>query len=1012
MAPEPASPRVLISYSHDSPEHEARVLALADRLRDDGIDAVLDQYESFPPQGWIQWMNQQVLQTQFVLMVCTETYHRRAAGQEKAGAGLGATHESQLIQQLLYNAAGYNEKFVPVVFAEEDRAFIPIEWQRYTHYLVSESAGYEQLYRLLTNQPAVTKPALGRLRALARRQAKADFRNLLWNVPPRNRCFTGRETYLEGIQQALAETNAAALSGIGGIGKTETAAEYAHRRRADYQSVLWSGADVNAPLVSGFAALAHVLEIPGRNEKELSAVARGVRRWLELNSGWLLILDNIDTVEDLLMVRQLVPLSGAGHLLLTTRLHATGGLAKLVELDKMEPEEGALFLLRRAGIIARDAPLDAAADADRTIAERISREVAGLPLALDQAGAFIEETPSTPAEYLRLYQTEGARLRRLRGEMAAGHASVTVTFSLAFSKLSEKNPAAADLLRACAFLAPDAIPEEIFIQGGVELGERLSELAGKPLDFAEALRDAGKFALIRRNATAKNLDMHRQVQEVLKDEMDQPTRALWAERVVAALAKIFPSPEFRNWKRCEELLPHARAASIHVADFGFSSESAGLLLNQTAFYLDGRGEYTEAEPLYQHALAICEKALGPDHPNTSTSLNNLALLYYNQGRYEQAEPLYMRAIAVKEKVLGPDHPSTATSLNNLAGLYDDQGRYEQAEPLYQRALAISEKVLGPDHPNTANSLNNLALLYRNQGRYEQAEPLYQRALAICEKALGPDHPTTANSLNNLALLYDNQGRYEQAEPLHLRALAIREKALGPDHPDTANSLNNLALLYANQRRYEQAEPLYQRALAIRGKALGPDHPNTATSLNNLAELYRNQGRYEQAEPLYQRALAMWEKALGPDHPKAATGVNNLALLYNNQGRHEQSEPLYRRALAIREKALGPDHPDTAASLTNLAAFYDNQGRYEQAEPLYRRALAIREKALGPDHPDTATSLNNLAVLYDDQGRYEQAEPLYRRVLAIREKALGPDHPSTAAVKRKHAEVLKKMGRGA
>jgi hypothetical protein len=176
-------------------------------------------------------------------------------------------------------------------------------------------------------------------------------------------------------------------------------------------------------------------------------------------------------------------------------------------------------------------------------------------LALDQAGAFIEETPSTLAEYLTFYRTEGARLRKLRGEIASEHASVTVTFSLAFSRLSEKNPVAADLLRVCAFLAPDAIPEEILTQSGQKLGERLSQLVGKPLDFAEAIRDAGRFALIRRDVASKSLNVHRQVQEVLKDEMDEATRRVWVERVIATLADIFPASNFRNWPQMREASP-------------------------------------------------------------------------------------------------------------------------------------------------------------------------------------------------------------------------------------------------------------------------------------------------------------------------------------------------------------------------------------------------------------------------------------------------------------------------
>jgi len=197
------------------------------------------------------------------------------------------------------------------------------------------------------------------------------------------------------------------------------------------------------------------------------------------------------------------------------------------------------------------------------------------------------------------------------------------------------------------------------------------------------------------------------------------------------------------------------------------------------------------------------------------SLKQLAELYKAQGKYGEAEPLHKHALAIVEKALGPDHSYVATSLNNLAALYDTQGQYAQAEPFYKRALAIFEKALGPDHPLVATSLNNLAAFYATQSQYAQAEPLYKRALPIFEKALGPDHPDVAASLNNLAAFYDTQGQYAQAEPLYKRALAIVEKALGPDHPLVATSLNNLAALYRATKRNEEAETLEQRAARIR-----------------------------------------------------------------------------------------------------------------------------------------------------------------------------------------------------
>ena len=719
--------------------------------------------------------------------------------------------------------------------------------------------------------------------------------------------------------------------------------------------MLWTKADSRNQLLSDLASLASRWDLPEKGEKDLSVVATAVKKRLESDTDWLLILDNADTLS---WLPQFKYLPRGGTLLFTTRASATGTLAERVEISKMHREKGALFLLRRAKIIAREADLSAATPQEQTLAQEISREVGDLPLALDQAGAYIEETSSSLSEYLDYYRSEGAESRAKRGEVVDDHESVTVTFSLAFQKVADENQAAADLIRFCAFLAPDAIPEEIIPSlwlphSRANLFSPLKAMAKRirgvkrqtatppTHKLVGAVKEASRFSLIRRNPINRTIDQHRLVQEVVKDEMDEQSRRIWAERVVLALSQAFPSPEYKNWSQCDRLLPHAETAANLVERYKLKSQAAGRLLNGTAYYLFERARYVEAGPLFQRSLTIREKVLGPEHPDVATSLNNLAALYRAQGKYEEAEPLYQRSLTILEKVLGPEHPNVATSLNNLALLYDAQGKYEEAEPLYQRSLTIREKVLGPEHPDVATSLNNLALLYDAQGKYEEAEPLFQRSLTIREKVLGPEHPDVATSLNNLAALYRAQGKYEEAEPLYQRSLTIREKVLGPEHPDVATSLNNLAALYDAQGKYEEAEPLYQRSLTIREKVLGPEHPDVANSLNNLAALYDAQGKYEEAEPLYQRSLTIREKVLGPEHPDVANSLNNLAALYDAQGKYEEAEPLYQRSLTIREKVLGPEHADVATSLENYAALLQKTKRNSEAQRFENRAKAIR-----------------------------------------------------------------------
>ncbi len=399
------------------------------------------------------------------------------------------------------------------------------------------------------------------------------------------------------------------------------------------------------------------------------------------------------------------------------------------------------------------------------------------------------------------------------------------------------------------------------------------------------------------------------------------------------------------------------------------------------------GKFAEAIPLAQESLALAEKTLGPNHPESATQVNNLAELYRSVGDYAKAEQFFQRALKIDEKALGADHPNVARDLNNLALLYKSKGDYEKVESLYQRALRIQEKALGRDDPRMAAYLNNLATFYSFLGEHVKAEPLLQRALQIDEKALGPDHPETATDLNNLAMLYNSMGDYAKAEPLFQRALRINEKTLGPDHPSTSAVLTNLAELYRFMNDFAKAEPLFQRALQIDEKALGPEHPDTATDLNNLAILYDSMGDYVKAELLYKRALEVREKTLGPTHSNTATTLNNLALVYRSLAEFGKAEPLLQRALKIDEDALGPQHPRTATDLNNLALLYHTMGDYSKAEPLFQRALRIDQKALGPEHPDTARDLNNLAVLKIDLGDTREAMLLRVQARTAEEKYL-------------------------
>jgi tetratricopeptide (TPR) repeat protein len=881
-------PIVFISYSHDSPQHADRVLDLSDHLCADGIDCILDQYEDSPPEGFPRWMDRQIRTADFVLMICTPTYYRRVMGEEKPGIGHGVAWESTLIYQYIYNEGSANTRFIPILLEGAHETDIPVPWQGVKHYRPTITDGYEDLYRRLTGQPFTPKPVLGTLKQLPPRERTQEFMEqqpanrpleVIENVPyARNPYFTGRETILHDLHEALNKDSATAITqgqaifGLGGIGKTQTAVEYTYRYRSEYRAIFWVRAQTEVELQTGFGAIATLLILPEQNATNPTDTAQAVKHWLEGNAGWLLVFDNADAPE---MLSAYYPQTPNGHILLSSRaqIFDTLGIDTPLALEKLEPHEALDFLSKRTARAQHN-------QAEQHAVEQLAAELGYLPLALEQAAAYIRATAAGFQAYLVSFQRQGlSLLNKADPKLGNYPASVAKTWALNFQEV-EHDPVAADVLRVSAFLSPEAIPLELLTGGASQLGQVLANaLASEdPLALNEALEPLTRYSLIRFAVETQTYSIHRMVQEVLKDQMGGEQQALWAERVVRAATQSFPKVNYQTWTRCERLIPHALVCAAHIEHWKMTYWEARNLLYQTGEYFYQRGQYWEAEPLWKSVLAICEQALGLEHPGTLSNLNNLALLYWKQGKYEEAEPLYQRALEAKERVQGLEHPSTLNTVNNLAILYRNQGKYEEAEPLYRRALEARERVLGPEHPNTLDTVNNLAILYRNQGKYEQAEPLYQRALEGSERVLGPEHPDTLDTVNNLAVLYWDQGKYDQAEALYQRALEGSERVLGLEHPNTLSTVNNLAILYKNQGKYEQAETLHQQALETREKALGPEHPDTAQTLGNLALLYVDQGKYELAESFYQRALAIYESVLGTDHPTTVIVRNNYALL--------------------------------------------------------------------------------------------------------------------------------------
>ncbi|WP_254175141.1 tetratricopeptide repeat protein [Planktothrix pseudagardhii] len=702
-------------------------------------------------------------------------------------------------------------------------------------YINKNLRAFEQEWQnRLEAQPKRSKPPQTPTSEPATPQPKAEPLNNL-NKHHKAQYFVGRDIAAKQLDELFSKHQQVAIvavSGMGGVGKTELALQWATAHLNNYPGgVCWlnvQGGNVGLQLVR-FAQTFLNVEPPPDWELE-EQLTYCWQYWPEGNV--LLIFDDVTDYRH--QVQPYIPPDNQRfHSLLTTRLQFSRTLPQL-SLDILKP--------LAAWELLKFYVTEERLRQNPWAARRLCRELGYLPLALELVG-----------RYLNLHQTSWEdilkRLARKRLEHPAMkdadplmryRRGVYEAFLLSWEELDDNTQQLGCWLGLFA-LAPISLSLE-----DMEDDEEKEK-------FETGLSCLCQCHLIQL-INPHTYQLHPLIRQFLQMQLDQrPDKTDIKRSFIQTLIAFAQTIEYTlTRQQVAELLPNiphlqevAELLMTHfnkneLGDLIPDNELGDLIADEDliwpfirlgSFY-ESQGFYSQAEPWLEQGVKVA-KTLGSQHPDFATHLNNLANLYESQGRYSEAEPLYLEAVAIHRQALSPNHPSLAIDLNNLANLYESQGRYSEAEPLYLEAVAIHRQALSPNHPSLATHLNNLANLYKSQGRYSEAEPLYLEAVDIHRQALSPNHPSLATHLNNLANLYKSQGRYSEAEPLYLEAVDIHRQALSPNHPSLAIDLNNLAGLYESQGRYSEAEPLYLEAIAILQNSLGSQHPNTITGRKNL-----------------------------------------------------------------------------------------------------------------------------------------------------------------------------------
>ncbi|MFG1872442.1 FxSxx-COOH system tetratricopeptide repeat protein [Micromonospora arborensis] len=597
------------------------------------------------------------------------------------------------------------------------------------------------------------------------------------------------------------------VHGLGGVGKTELALQYAHRWRHRYPVRWWVTADTPAAVESGLAALTARLYPELALTATTGEAAAWAIGWLQNQARWLLVLDNVERRSD---VEPLLAQLDNGHVLITTRRDV--GWESIVDR------------CMRLGILDRECAvqllLERAEQSDQSTAAVLAEELGYLPLALQQAAGYLRRTHVRMSSYLDRLRGQPATVLQVAVEGDQTERAVAQVWLVTLDRLSNEQPVAVDLLRILSCYAPDDVPRDMLSGYADEVG----------------VVDDGLSALASYNLvtlTETTVSTHRLLQATVRSDMqghfdtdsseidDGRQESTWRrvlDRALALLDRARPSHNLSvtvdSWPQWRALAPHVESLARHIP--GRSEQRSFVyLLGQLGFYYYTQAKYSQAIALERRALEIGETVLPAGHPDLALLLNNLAGTLAALAEPEEALPLQRRALKISEAALPAGHPAIAMCLNYLAHTLGDLGRAEEALPLQWRALEISEAALPAGHPDIALRLNNLGSTLGVLGRAEEALPLQWRALEISEAALPAGHPYIALRLNNLAHTLGVLGRAEEALPLQRRALEISEAALPAGHPYIALRLNSLAHTLAVLGRAQEALPLQRRLVQLR-----------------------------------------------------------------------------------------------------------------------------------------------------------------------------------------------------
>lgn len=816
---------------------------------------------------------------------------------------------------------------------------------------------------------------------------------VIWgNVPQRNKNFTGRDDILGILRQGLSTDVTAvlptegslptALQGMGGVGKTAVAVEYAWRYRHHYELVWWVPADQPALVQSSLAALgdrlglppATATGIPDAAAATLDALRRG-----EPYKHWLLIFDNADQPEDL---NDIIP-RGPGDVLLTSRNHRWKSVVETVPVDVFSREESVQFLNKRVPGGLTEADADA-----------LANELGDLPLALDQAGALQAETGMPVEVYLRLLKEQVAAIMS-EGKSPDYPLSITAAWKLSVQTLAQHQPEALTLLRCCAFFSAEPIPRNLLPRGAQSLTDKaLGELLAHPIRLARAIGELGRFALIR--VDGRTISIHRLIQALLRDELSPEQRDAYREQAHLILATGAPKDpdDNRLWERYSELVAHAQSTGLE--------QSSNLEVRRFALdlvrYLFNSGDNESARAFADRLIEAWQINTDAQDRQMLQARQHLGNVLRAQGLYGLAYDTNQETLVLAREALGEEDLLTLVQSSSYTADLRARGDFVRALEIDLRALELHRNVLGPDHPVTLRASNNLAVDYGLNSRYADARDQHQETYQLrTETSADIPAPDLLSSSNGLARALRLCGDYVEARDVGQAAYDFGLTELGPDHPrtletaiDLAIALRRISITYDEALQF--ADTVYERSK----RRFGASSPLTLAATVSLTNIQRTTDRVSEALQLAGETAEQYRKIYGPEHPYYYGCLGNVAVLYRVTDEASKALELDEEAMRGLEARLGKDHHYTLTVAVNLASDFAALGNAQRAQEIGEDTLPRLRTVLGEDHQLTLNCAANMVYDLRATGSEAEADRLFADTLRQYQQTLGDDHTDTVA----------------